>query len=244
MITMSEQLMFLFENSLHLLIGFPGYRPGGLLLSLLLAGVSIGFGFGIALFVGIGAVSVKRPLRTLSSLYVQLFRGIPLILLLLIVHQFLGNGRYLGFKMTPLLSALVALTLYSSAYQAEIVRSGLKSVPTPLTDSAQLLGSKPAQVFRLIKLRYTWHVMLPAFTGQAISLFKDSSVVVILGVAELMTVARIVLGSDIGNTPYWVELYLMVGFLYFIVAFSLSRIAQRWERQHQIGDLVHSMSNY
>ncbi len=241
---MSDQIAFLLQNSLHLLIGFPGYRPGGLLLSLLLAGVSIGVGFVIALFVGIGSVSDKRPFRTISSLYVQLFRGIPLILLLLIVHQLLGNGRQLGLKMTPLISALVALTLYSSAYQAEIVRTGLKSVPLPLTDAAQLLGSSPAQVFWLIKLRYTWHVMLPAFTGQAISLFKDSSVVVILGVAELMTLARIVLGSDIGNAPYWVGLYLVVGFFYFVVAFSLSRLAQRWERQHQIGDLVHSLANY
>ncbi len=241
---MSDQIAFLLQNSLHLLIGFPGYRPGGLLLSLLLAGVSIGVGFVLALFVGIGSMSDKRLIRIATNLYVQLFRGIPLILLLLIVHQLLGNGRQLGLKMTPLISALVALTLYSSAYQAEIVRSGLKSVPMQLTDTAQMLGSSPAQVFWLIKLRYTWHVMLPAFTGQAISLFKDSSVVVILGVAELMTVARIVLGSDIGNAPYWVGLYLVVGLFYFVVAFSLSRLAQRWERQHQIADLVHSLANY
>jgi len=241
---MSEQITFLFENSLHLLIGFPGYRPGGLLLSLLLAGVSIGVGFVMAMFVGLGSVSDKRPLRIVSSLYVQLFRGIPLILLLLIVHQLLGNGRSLGLKMTPLTSALIALVLYSSAYQAEIVRAGLQSVPAHLIDAARLLGSNRGQTFRLIKLRYTWHVMLPAFTGQAISLFKDSSVVVILGVAELMTVARIVLGSNVGNAPYWVSLYLVVGLYYFAVAFSLSRLAQRWERQHQIGDLVHSMSNY
>ena len=90
---MSEQIAFLFENSLHLLIGFPGYRPGGLLLSLLLAGVSIGVGFVMALFVGLGAVSDKRPLRTISSLYVQLFRGIPLILLLLIVLNICDQGK-------------------------------------------------------------------------------------------------------------------------------------------------------
>ncbi len=86
--------------------------------------------------------------------------------------------------------------------------------------------------------------MLPAFTGQAVSLFKDTSVVIILGVAELMTVARIALGSDVGNAPYWVALFLVVGFLYFIVAFSLSRLAQRWERSHRRGDLVHTLANY
>ncbi|MCP5011156.1 MAG: ABC transporter permease subunit, partial [Aestuariibacter sp.] len=145
---------------------------------------------------------------------------------------------------TPFISALLTLILYSSAYQAEIVRAGLQAVPATMVDAARLLGSRPAQLYRFIKLRYAIHVMLPALTGQAISLFKDTSVVVILGVAELMTVARIALGSDIGNTPFWVSLYLLVGLLYFVVAFSLSRGAHRWERAHQTSDLTVSLANY
>ena len=85
--------------------------------------------------------------------------------------------------------------------------------------------------------------MRPSFAGQAISLFKDTSVVVILGVAELMTVARIVLGSDVGNAPYWVSLFLLVGFFYFVVAFTLSRLSLRWEKGHRTTDLVHSLAN-
>ena len=131
-----------------------------------------------------------------------------------------------------------------SAYQAEIVRAGFRAMPARLAESARLLGSTPRQVYLRIKLRYAWRVMLPAFTGQAISLFKDTSAVVILGVADLMTVARISLGSDVGNAPYWVGLYLVVGFLYFLVAFGLSRLAQRWEKRTRTGDLVHSFANY
>ena len=182
-------------------------------------------------------------MRTFSHGYVQIFRGIPLILLLLIVHQLLGIGRRMGVPLTPLVSALVALILYSSAYQAEIVRAGLRSVPEPLIESARLLGSSRWQVYRLIRMRYALFVMRPAFAGQAISLFKDTSVVVILGVAELMTVARIVLGGDVGNAPYWVSLFLLVGFFYFIVAFLLSRFSLRWERSRQTTDLVHSLAN-
>lgn len=240
---MSEQLDFLIGNLPNLLFGFPGQRPGGLLLSLLLAVVAIAIGFLPAMVIAAGRESRYRPLRWLARGYVELFRGIPLILLLLLVYQIIG-GSHFGLNLSPRMSAVVTLALYSSAYQTEILRAGLKAVPSQLVDSARLMGSSPWQLYRLIRLRYAVRVMLPAFTGQAISLFKDTSVVIIIGVAELMTVARAVLGSDIRNTPYWVSLYILVGGLYFTLAFSLSLIARRWERGRQSGDLVHSLANY
>lgn len=241
---MSEQIAFLLNNFPNLLIGFPGHRPGGLTMSVLIAFLAIGLGFVLAVVIGTGYESRQWPFRLAAHLYVQIFRGIPLILLLLIVHQLLGNGRQWGLSTTPLVSALVALTLYSSAYQAEIMRAGLQAVPERMVESARLMGSSHRQAYRLIKLRYTVHVMLPAFTGQAISLFKDTSVVVIIGVAELMTVARISLGSDVGNAPYWVGMYLVVGLLYFAVAFFLSHLALRWEQRQRTTDLVHSLASY
>jgi len=235
---------FLLENIPNLILGYPGHRPGGLMMSLLLAAAAVGVGFLLAVLIGTANESRHRAVQLLAGGYVQVFRGIPLILLLLIVHQLFGYGRRIGLPLTPLVSALVALTLYSSAYQAEIVRAGLLAVPERLVESARLLGSNRRQTYRLIKLRYAVFVMMPAFTGQAISLFKDTSVVVILGVAELMTVARIVLGSDVANAPHWVGLFLLVGLFYFVVAFILSRIAQRWERERPSADLVHSLANY
>jgi His/Glu/Gln/Arg/opine family amino acid ABC transporter permease subunit len=241
---MSEQIDFLLDNIPNLLIGFPGHRPGGLLMSIILSAVAIGLGFLLAIFIAARYESRRRSVRLAAHLYVQVFRGIPLILLLLIVHQLLRYGRFVGLSSSPLLSALVTLTLYSSAYQAQIVQAGLSSVPQRLVEAARLMGSSQSQAYRLIKLRYTLHVMFPAFTGQAISLFKDTSVVVILGVAELMTVARITLGGDVGNAPFWVGLYLVVGLFYFLVAFILSRLARGWERDHRIRDLTHSLVSY
>jgi general L-amino acid transport system permease protein len=241
---MSEQFRFLLLNLPNLIIGFPGNRPGGLIMSLTLALLGIAVGFVVAILLSIASESRYKPVQTAAFFYVQLFRGIPLVLLLLIMHQILGYGRYLNLPRTPLLSALITLILYSSAYQAEIVRAGLRAVPGNVIDSARLMGSTPGYLYRTIRLRYAVHVMLPALTGQAISLFKDTSVVVILGVAELMTVARIALGSDIGNAPFWVPLYLVVGLLYFCIAFGLSRAAQRWERIHHNSDLTVSLANY
>ncbi|VAW31008.1 ABC transporter, permease protein (cluster 3, basic aa/glutamine/opines) [hydrothermal vent metagenome] len=213
-------------------------------MTLFLAITAVILGFVLALVLGMVYQSRYKPVRLLAHGYVQFFRGIPLILLLLLVHQVLGSGRQFGLNRTVLTSALVALTLYSSAYQAEIVRAGLQATPPNMIESARLLGSSKRQAYWLIQIRYSWHIMLPAFTGQAISLFKDTSVVLILGVAELMTVARIALGSDLSNAPYWLPLSFVVGFLYFIVAFTLSRVAQRWEKAHHTGDLVHSLANY
>lgn len=240
---MSDQLDFLIRNLPNLLFGFPGQRPGGLVLSLVLAVLGIGFGFGLAMVVAAGSSSRFRPLRWLARGYVEIFRGIPLILLLLLVYQIIGGSRF-GLNLSPRTAAIVTLALYSGAYQTEILRAGLKAVPSQLVDSARLMGSTPWQLYRLIKLRYAFRVMLPAFTGQAISLFKDTSVVIIIGVAELMTVARAVLGSDIRNTPYWVSLYILVGGLYFALAFTLSLVARRWENRRQTTDLVHSLANY
>lgn len=240
---MLDYLTFLLEKSPNLLIGFPGQRPGGLLLSLLLALVAITLGFVIAVIISSGYESSWRLVHWLARLYVEVFRGLPLILLLVLVHQVVGSPRF-GLDLSPRASALTALALYSSAYQAEIVRAGVRSVPQQLVESARLMGSTPWQIYRLVKLRYAFRVMIPAFTGQAISLFKDTSVVIIIGVAELMTAARIALGNDVANAPYWVGIYLLAGFLYFGVAFGLSQLAQRWERRTRTDDLVHSLANY
>ncbi|MEM7333342.1 MAG: amino acid ABC transporter permease [Chloroflexota bacterium] len=241
---MSEQVQFLLDNLPNLLFGFPGNRPGGLLITIFLTVVANSLGFVIALGLGFVSESNKRPLRWLARLYIEIFRGIPVLLLVLLTFQLIGNGRRWGLSLTPLFSAFVALTLYSSAYQAEIIKSGLRSVPVPLVESARLLGYPPLLTFRRLKIPYTVRLMLPALTGQTISLFKDTSVVLIIGVADLMTTARIILGSDVGNAPYWVGLYLMVGACYFAVAFTLSRIAYWIEAQTQSGDLIHAVGNY
>lgn len=238
-----EHIEFLIKSIPNLLVGFPGHRPGGLLMSIILALSANGMGFMLGILIGIGYQSHRKTIRWASRVYIEIFRGLPLILLLLMMYLVFG-GRRFGIDLSPWTAALIALALYSGAYQAEIVRSGLRSVPTQIIDAAQVMGSRPWQVLMLVKMRYTLRVMAPAFVGQAISLFKDTSVVVIIGVAELTTVARSVLGSDVTNITFWVSLYLFVGFLYFCIAFGFSLLAQNWERKNRSGDLVHSLSNY
>ncbi|MFT5197226.1 MAG: general L-amino acid transport system permease protein [Candidatus Promineifilaceae bacterium] len=225
---MSDQLQFLLENIPHLLIGFPGQRPGGLLMSILLAIAGVGLGFGLAVPLALGQNSAFAFIRWGCRLFVDTFRGIPLILLLLIIFQIVGSGRF-GFRLEPRGAAILSLTLYSAAYQAEIVRAGLNALPVTLDETARLFGYSPLQRLLLVRLPYAVRTMLPALTGQAISLFKDTSVVIIVGMSELMMSARILLGNDVTNAPYWVGVYLTVGLLYFSAAFGLSKLAEQFE---------------
>jgi His/Glu/Gln/Arg/opine family amino acid ABC transporter permease subunit len=239
---MASTFYFLLSILPNLLFGFPGQRPGGLVLSILISVAAIGAGFVVALCVGTARTSGWGLMQQAARVYVNVFRGLPLLLLLLLIHQFVGGARF-GLDFSPMTSTLIALTLYTSAYQAEIVRAGLEAVPQPLIDAARLMGAGPWQRFIFVQLRYALQTMLPAFTGQAITLFKDSSVVLVLGVGELMTVARTTLGSDVQYSVYWVPVYLLVGVLYAGVALVMSRIASAWEQRLKLADQVVMLGN-
>lgn len=244
-VPVSDQLRFLLDHLGDLLWGVPNNRPGGLVMTLLLSAGGLGFGLVLAIVVSGAHQSRWSPLRAVARNYIRLIRGIPLILVLLLVHRFVaisfGLASSLGSQSASLVSALIALVLYSSAYQAEIINSGLRAVPQAAIDDARLLGSSPTRRYLRVQLPFGLRVMQPAMLSQVITLFKDSSVVVVLGVADLTTTARIVLGADVANAPFWVATYLTVGGLYFVVAFGLSRLASRFEVGHRRTGLVASI---
>lgn len=229
-------LSFIWHSLPALLFGFSGQRPGGLALTLSLSAVCVALGGLIALGVGTARASRWNLLRRLSGVYVDMIRGLPLLMLLLIIHQVIG-GRRFGLDLSPLASAVIALTLYASAYMAEVVRAGLLAVPEELTDSARSLGAGWAQAYFQVRLRYALRVTSPAMTGLAITMLKDSSIVVVLGVADLMTLARATLGSSTQNLQYWMPMYLTLGALYGITALGLSQLASALERRLQISQL-------
>jgi len=229
---MSDQLDFLWRQLPNLLWGFPNNRPGGLLLSVLLSAGAIAAGLILAIGLGFAHHSQHRVVRSVASRLVWLLRGIPLIVLLVLLFQFLGTGRLWGLELSAFWSAAVTLPLYAAAYQADIVRAGIAAVPQQLRDDARLLGASRLTVARTVTLPYCLRTMISSLVTQAITIFKDSSVVVVLGVADLTTNARIALGGDVSNAPFWVATYLLVGLLYWGIAFGIARVAQR--RMHPV----------
>lgn len=226
---MSNQLEFLVDQLPNLLWGFPGHRPGGLVMTIILTVVAGGVGFGFAVVVALGHHSRRAPVRLLARSYVRVIRGIPLVVLLVLLLQIFGTG-ILGFELSTLSSALVTLVLYSSAYQADIIHTGIALVPQQLIDDARLHGAGWMQLARTVTLPHSLRSMRPALASQLITVFKDTSVVVVLGVADLTTTARIALGGDVRNAPYWVAMYLAVGTIYFAVAFAASQMIERWTK--------------
>lgn len=221
---MSDQLDFVIRQIPNLLWGFPNNRPGGLVLSILLSAGTIAAGFVVATGLGFAHHSRFRVVRFLAGRFTWLIRGIPLIVLLVLLFQILGTGVIFGLELSSFWAAVVTLTLYAGAYQGDIVRAGIGAVPAQLVEDARLLGASRWTVLRTVTVPYAVRVMRPALVTQAITIFKDSSVVVVLGVAELTTTARIALGSDISNAPFWVATYVAVGFLYWMVAFALAKV--------------------
>ena len=223
---MSDQIDFILRQIPNLLVGFPNNRPGGLLLSVLLSAGTIVIGFLLATVLGFGHHHRWGFVRFLARRFVWLIRGIPLIVLLVLLFQILGTGIIFGIELSAFWAAVVTLILYAGAYQGDIVRAGIAAVPAQLIDDARLLGASKFTVTRTVTVPYALRAMRPALISQAITIFKDSSVVVVLGVVDLTTTARIALGSDISNAPFWVATYLTVGAMYWVVAFGLAKIAR------------------
>ncbi len=222
-----ESVDFLARSLPNLLFGYPAERPGGLALNLLLGAIAIGIGFILALPIGLARASGQPWLRRPAAVYIGTVRGLPLVLLLIVIHT-LGSRALLGVNFTPVASALIALTLYASAYQAEIVRAGLRAVPRAQVEAAQASGLEYLDAVRFVILPQALRAMLPAFAGQAISIFKDTSIVLALGVGDLMTVGRAI--GSANNERHFLALYTAIGLLYFVVAYAISRAARRFER--------------
>lgn len=222
---MSDGLSYLRATLPVLLVGLPAERPGGLLLSLLLGLGAAALGFLFALPVG-AARAGRIPLCYWpATALVETVRGLPLVFLVLLVY-ILGRAP-LAWDLSPRAAAAVALTLYATAYQADIVRSGLRSIPRQQVESAQASGLRPWQVLRWIELPQAVYRMVPVFAGHTVSIFKDTSVVMVLGVTELLTVAR--LRGALGTGRHFLLLTALVALLYLAAATIIGHVGRRVE---------------
>ena len=217
-------------------VGFE--RWGGLMLTVFLAVAGIAISFPIGVLLALGRRSSLPGVRIVCVAYIELFRGVPLITVL-----FMGAFT-LGFFLppgtpTPSLEtrALVALVIFTSAYVAEIVRGGLQSVPLGQIEAAHALGLSTLKTTRLIVLPQALRAVIPALVGQFISLFKDTSLVAIIGLTDLLGVAQIITGQpDFVAQGLLFETLLFASFVYWVGSYSMSRESQRLERRLGVGE--------
>ena len=231
-----------FPIAMTMLRGFSesGFMPevlttqwGGLLLTLILAAVGITLSFPIGVLLALGRRSKLPAIRIVSTAYIELVRGVPLVTILfmaqVMVPVFLPEVR-----IDKIFRAMIGLTAFSAAYMAENVRGGLQGVAPGQYDAANAIGLKPGRMMFLVILPQALRSVIPAIVGQFISLFKDTSLVAIIGLLDLLGIARSII-----NNPDWLglqgEVYLFVALTYFVFAFSMSRVSRRVETALGLG---------
>ena len=173
-------------------------------------------------------------IKTFSVIYIELIRGVPLITVLFMANILLPLFLPKGFEIDNLLRVVVGIILFSAAYMAENIRGGLQAIPSGQYEAAAAVGLSAAQAMRLIILPQALRLVIPAIVGQFISLFKDTSLVAIVGLFDLLHVGQVVVAQ-----PQWLglqkETYAFVALVYWIFAFTMSRSSQRLERKLGVG---------
>ena len=213
-------------------------RWGGLMLLLFLAVGAIALSFPLGVLLALGRRSRLPAFRLVSTVYIELIRGVPLITLLFMGAFMLGFFFPVGFPRPSLVvRALIALILFTAAYVAEVVRGGLQSIPYAQIEAAQALGLSPTKVTRLVVLPQALRAVIPALVGQFISLWKDVALVSIIGLSEVLSIAqRITQQTDFRAQGLQAEVLAFAGFVYWVGAYWMSRESQRLEKRLGVGE--------
>jgi general L-amino acid transport system permease protein len=208
---------------------------GGLLLTFLLTVVGIVFSFPLGVMLALGRRSELTIMRWFSILYIELVRGVPLITVLFMAQFMLPLFLPAGLTLDRVLRAMVGITLFSAAYLAENVRGGLQAIPKGQYEAAHALGLSGYKTTVLIVLPQALRAVIPILVGQFITLFKDTSLVAIVGLFDLLGIADTVLAQPafIGLQP---EVYVFISAIYFVFSYGMSYVSQRLEKSLGVGE--------
>ena len=208
---------------------------GGFNLTVMLAVGGIALSFPIGLLLALGRTSSMPIFQLLSVAYIEVVRGVPLITVLFFADKVIPRFLPQGLDFAGEAKALLAITAFSAAYLAENVRGGLQSVSKGQSEAARALGMSTAQMTMLITLPQALRAVIPALVGQAIALFKDTSLVAIIGLADFLRVARDVVPNQPDSLGSILENLLLAAAVYWVFAFSFSRASLRLERRLGLG---------
>ena len=222
--------------------GIPGLDPvpviywGGLSLNLLLAvgGITLSLPIGIAL--ALGRRSHLPVVKTLCVAFIEVFRGVPLITLLFMSQTLVPLAFPEDFPQNSLFRAGVVITLFSAAYMAENIRGGLQALHPGQVEAARALGLPGWQTTLLISLPQAIRNVIPAIVGQFIGLFKDTSLVYIIGMLDIVEIGKAFI---LGNTEYRAharELFVFVAIVFWVFTYGMSYVSRRVEENLGVGE--------
>ena len=208
----------------------PQERWGGLVITLILATFGLAFAFPLAIVVALGRRSNLPAIKAICVLYVELIRGVPLISLLFMASVMFPLFLPEGMNIDKLLRAQLAIILFAGAYLAEVVRGGLQSLSKGQYEAADALGLSYWQKTGFIILPQALRMVIPPLVNTFIGFFKDTSLVLIIGIFDLLTAGKTAIIE-----PAWqgfgIEVYLTVGAIYFVFCFAMSKYSQGLEAE-------------
>jgi general L-amino acid transport system permease protein len=207
---------------------------GGLPLTLILSTFGIALAFPLGIVLALGRRSNMPAIKSICIVYIELIRGVPLISLLFMSAVMLPLFLPEGMSIDKLLRAQIAIILFAAAYMAETIRGGLQAIPKGQFEGADSLGLSYWQQMRLIVLPQALKIVIPPLVGLFIALFKDTSLVVIIGIFDLTQAAKAAL-TDSAWSGFSVEVYVFISAIYFVFCYSMSKYSQSLEKRLATG---------
>ncbi len=223
-----------------LLLGGFGLEPvatdefGGFMLTLVIGVTGIAFSLPIGILLALGRQSQLPIIRLLCVGFIEFIRGVPLITLLFVASTMLNYFLPKGTTFDLLLRVLIMVTLFASAYMAEVIRGGLQAIPKGQTEAADAMGLKYWQSMRLIVLPQALKISIPGIVNTFIGLYKDTTLVIVIGLLDPLGIGRSSL-ADTKWTGLSNEVYLFVAIFFFISCFGMARYSLYLENKLHTG---------
>lgn len=214
----------------------PTTQWGGLLVTFLLAIGGIVLSFPIGVLLALGRQSTLPVVKGFSTVFIETIRGVPLVTILFMFSLILAVFMPAESRIDRLLRALMGITVFSAAYTAENVRGGLQAVDPGQIEAAKAVGMGNFLITLFIVLPQALRAVIPAIVGQFIALFKDTTLVIILGINELLGIGRAVINSDPEFIRLQIEVYLFIAIIFWIFSYSMSSASRRLEEALGVGE--------
>ncbi|WP_432419996.1 amino acid ABC transporter permease [Martelella mediterranea] len=209
---------------------------GGLMVTLILSYFAIAVSLPLGIILALGRRSKMPVIRTLSIIFIEVVRGVPLITILFMASVMLPLFLPEGMTINKFLRAIVGVSLFISAYMAEVIRGGLQAMPKGQFEGAASLGLKYWPTMRLIILPQAIKLVIPAIVNLFISIFKDTSLVSIIGMFDLLGIIKFNFTDSTWASPVTpITGLIFAGFVFFIFCFAMSRYSSFMERHLDTG---------
>jgi general L-amino acid transport system permease protein len=212
-------------------------RWGGLILTLLLTTFGLAAAFPLSIALALGRRCELPAIRAICIAYIELVRGVPLISLLFMASVMLPLFLPEGMSIDKLLRAQIALILFAAAYLAEVVRGGLQAIPREQYEASSAIGLGYWPQMRFVVLPQALRIAVPALVNTFIGFFKDTSLVLVIGLFDLLSTIKLGL-SEPAWSGFGVEAYLFAALVYFAFCYAFSRYSRRFEQAERITALT------